>query len=90
VCAPVRAAVLAAGYRSLATSRSGVAGPHADPHALPRVAIYRHTDAAEFARIARGQGLLLRRVPEIARGVVKQVLGNGSYDRLRRALLSHR
>jgi peptidoglycan/xylan/chitin deacetylase (PgdA/CDA1 family) len=86
----VRAAVVAAGYESLATSRTGVARTGADVFALPRVAMYRHTSAAEFGRICRGEGLFTRRLPEIARGFAKQFLGNHSYDRLRRLLLSHR
>jgi peptidoglycan/xylan/chitin deacetylase (PgdA/CDA1 family) len=86
----VRNAVIAAGYTSLATSRTGVARADADVFALPRVAMYRSNSAVEFARVCRGEGLFARRLPEVARGFAKQFLGNDSYDRLRQRLLSHR
>jgi peptidoglycan/xylan/chitin deacetylase (PgdA/CDA1 family) len=86
----VRAAVKAAGYASLATSRTGATRAGSDPYRLPRIAVYRHTALPEFARLCRGEGLLFRRLPEAARGAVRRVLGNGSYDRLRQALLNHR
>jgi peptidoglycan/xylan/chitin deacetylase (PgdA/CDA1 family) len=86
----VRASVVAAGYESLATSRTGMARPGTDRYFLPRVAMYRDTSPPAFARLCRGQGLLARRLPEVARGLAKQLLGNSSYDRVRRGLLSHR
>jgi peptidoglycan/xylan/chitin deacetylase (PgdA/CDA1 family) len=86
----VRAAVLAAGYESLATSRTGSVSPGSDRYRLPRIALYRHTALPEFARLCRGEGLLSRRLPEAARVAVRRILGNGSYDRLRQALLNQR
>jgi peptidoglycan/xylan/chitin deacetylase (PgdA/CDA1 family) len=86
----VRTAVRAAGYESMATSRTGAAPFGTDPFGLPRIAVLRHTTLTQFARLCRAEGLLFRRLPEAARGVARRILGNGSYDRLRHALLNER
>jgi peptidoglycan/xylan/chitin deacetylase (PgdA/CDA1 family) len=84
----VRRVVQEAGYDSLATSRAGVNHGGSDAYRLSRVAMYNNTSAADFRRLCSGHGMLARRLPEIALGAAKRILGNSSYDRLRRALLS--
>jgi peptidoglycan/xylan/chitin deacetylase (PgdA/CDA1 family) len=86
----VQAAARAAGYDSVATSRPGVNRPEDDPYSLARVAMFRYTSLTDFARICRGEGMWGRRLPELVLGAAKRLLGNSSYDRLRRVLLSHR
>jgi peptidoglycan/xylan/chitin deacetylase (PgdA/CDA1 family) len=81
-------AVREAGYDSLATSHVGVNGPDADAFRLTRIAVQRPTALDEFARVCRGDGIAVRRVRELALGAAKTLLGNGRYDRVRRALLS--
>ena len=84
----VVAAVRAAGYESLATSISGLNPPRANPFQLRRLDVQRNTSLESFVRLCRGQGITERRVRELVLGTAKSVLGNGRYDRVRRALLN--
>lgn len=85
----VREMVEEAGYDSLATSQVGIHRAGGDVYRLARVAMYSSTTAADFQRLCRGQGMAARRLPEMALGAAKRLLGNASYDKLRRLLLRH-
>jgi peptidoglycan/xylan/chitin deacetylase (PgdA/CDA1 family) len=84
----VIAAVRAAGYESLATSHIGLNPPDADPFSLRRLDIQRDMTPETFDRLCRGEGLVERRIRERLLGAAKVLLGNGRYDRVRRALLT--
>jgi peptidoglycan/xylan/chitin deacetylase (PgdA/CDA1 family) len=83
----VTEAVRAAGYDSLATSRIGVNAAGADAFALARVPVYRQTTLGEFRKLSRARGLRARQLPGLVLDAAKRVLGNDSYDRLRRFVL---
>ena len=84
----VVSAVRAAGYESLATSVVGVNAARCNPFWLRRLDVQHGTSLEAFTRLCRGQGLAERRVREFVLGTAKSVLGNGRYDKVRRALLS--
>jgi peptidoglycan/xylan/chitin deacetylase (PgdA/CDA1 family) len=76
-----------AGYRSLATSLSGLNAGGADAFALRRLAIHRGTTAAEVQRLCEGRGVAARRRREWLYGAAKALVGNRRYDRIRTTLL---
>jgi peptidoglycan/xylan/chitin deacetylase (PgdA/CDA1 family) len=76
-----------AGYESVATSSPGVNARGVDPFSLRRVKVMRGTDAGEFARMCRAEGLLRRRAQEFALTAAKRVLGNAVYEKVRGAVL---
>lgn len=77
----------AAGYRSVATSQTGINSPLGDPYRLSRVAILRGTPPVEFLHICRGERLRARRGLELVLNGAKLLLGNSAYERLREVLL---
>jgi peptidoglycan/xylan/chitin deacetylase (PgdA/CDA1 family) len=81
----MRAAKLA-GYRSMATSRTGVNTPRTDPYRLARVTIMRATALADFDCICRGRGLFARRAKDAILSVPKSILGTDRYVRVHAAL----
>ena len=84
----VTEAVRDAGYESLATSHVGLNTPATDAFHLTRIAVQRPLSLDAFGSVCRGEGMAQRRLRELALGAAKTVLGNGRYDRVRRALLS--
>jgi hypothetical protein len=85
--ARVAAVARASGYASVATSRIGINHAHSDPFCLARLAITGRTSPEAFELQCRGRGLLLRRVSSQLLDVTKNVLGNGTYEKLHAALL---
>ncbi|MDT4965812.1 MAG: hypothetical protein QOJ64_549 [Acidobacteriota bacterium] len=75
------------GYDSLVTSSIGVNSSDSDSFNLKRVPIMRGMGIEAFARIARGEGLGLRRAQSAVLNVAKRVLGNSIYERLRSTVL---
>ena len=88
--ARVTRAVKQAGFRTMATSRTGTNFSTTDPFGLRRVAILNGTGSDALLRICQGQGLLARQLKERAREVVKRVLGNTAYDSLRGLMVRER
>jgi peptidoglycan/xylan/chitin deacetylase (PgdA/CDA1 family) len=76
-----------AGYRSLATSRAAANAPGNDRFLLGRVVVMRGTSQTAFQHLCRGQGLWRMRFQDSGRALVKRILGNTTYDRLRSRLL---
>ena len=83
----VLGAVKHAGFRSMATSRTGMNPPSTDPFALNRVAVLRGTGVEQVMRTACAQGLFLAQCRESAREAAKRVLGNSAYDAVRGLVL---
>ncbi len=83
----VIAAVKAAGFRTMATSRTGLNFAGTDPFRLTRVAVLSGTSVEVFRRECRGQGLLRTQFKEKVRDVAKLVLGSSKYDYLRSLIL---
>ena len=79
----VTQAVKQAGFRTMATSRTGVNFSTTDPFALDRVAILNGMSGDGVLRISQGKGLAGAQMKERARDAVKRVLGNTVYDSLR-------
>lgn len=79
----VQEAVKKAGFRTMATSRTGVNSSTTNGFALARVTIRKGTNSDAVIRICRRQGLLQRQLKERARDAVKRVIGNAAYDALR-------
>lgn len=84
----VVAAAQSAGYATVATSRIGRNGRNANRFALRRIAVMRDTSLDEFEATCRGRNLLRKQAATGALGVVKTMLGNKGYERLRAKLLS--
>ena len=76
-----------AGYRSVATSRTGVNSSSTDAFCLPRVAILRDTSLPMFQSLASGKGLWPIQLREATRSAVRKAMGNSIYDKLRSRLL---
>lgn len=74
------------GYRSLATSRTGVNTGQTDPYCLTRLTMMRGIALPSFDRICRGRGLFVRRAKEAILSVPKTLLGSDSYVRVHSAL----
>lgn len=75
-----------AGYRSVATSRSGV-NSAADRFSLARVVILRDTPLERFGRLCHAEGLAARRAREAVLNLAKAVLGDARYERWRSVAL---
>jgi peptidoglycan/xylan/chitin deacetylase (PgdA/CDA1 family) len=82
----VACAAKLAGYKSTATSRTGVNTRRTDPYCLARVAMTRGITLSNFDRICRGKGLLSRRAKEVILSVPKSLLGADSYVKVHSAL----
>ena len=80
-------AVKAAGFRTMATSRTGVNFASTDRFALARVAVLMDTTVEQFMRACRGQGLVRTQLQEKARNALKGALGNSVYDSVRALIL---
>ncbi len=76
-----------AGYQSVATSKTGINHPGADPFRLSRVAILRDISQDRFIEVCRGENLRGQRGREIILNGAKKLLGNSIYDRLREFLI---
>lgn len=76
-----------AGYRSLATSRTGLNAAGADAFQLRRIAVHRHTTAMQVLSLCEGRGLRIRRAHERVLAAAKTLMGNARYDRVRTMLL---
>jgi peptidoglycan/xylan/chitin deacetylase (PgdA/CDA1 family) len=84
-----RAAEIArnAGYRSVATSRTGVNTPSTDAFCMARIAVMRDTSLPAFQSLATGRGLWPTQLREATRSAVRKAMGNSMYDKLRSRLL---
>jgi len=80
-------AVKRAGFRTMATSRTGVNDANTDPFELRRVAVLCEMSAEYVTQVAGAEGLLQTRVKERARELVRGLLGNSAYDSLRSMVL---
>jgi len=83
-------AVKAAGFRTMATSRTGVNFASTDRFALARVAVLMDTTVEQFMRACRGQGLVRTQLQEKARNALKGALGNSVYDSVRALILGRK
>ena len=83
----VVAAVKAAKFRSMATSRTGMNFAGTNPLGLARVAVLQGTSEESIVQACSGRGLLATQIKEKARESVQRVLGNSAYDSLRALLL---
>jgi peptidoglycan/xylan/chitin deacetylase (PgdA/CDA1 family) len=83
----VIAAVKAAKFRTMATSRTGINFAGTDRFRLTRVAVLSGTNMEVFRRECRGQGLLRTHFKERVRETARHVLGNSTYDSLRSLIL---
>lgn len=81
--AQVLRAVKQAGFRSMATSRTGVNLSTTDPFSLTRIAILNGMSSEAVFRMSQGKGLVGIRIKERARNAVRRVLGNRVYGSLR-------
>jgi peptidoglycan/xylan/chitin deacetylase (PgdA/CDA1 family) len=86
----VIAAVKAAKFRTMATSRTGMNSVGTDPFRLTRVAVLSGTRVELFRRQCRGQGLLKTQLKEKVREAAQHVLGNSTYDSVRSLLLGRK
>jgi hypothetical protein len=83
----VVAAVKAAKFRSMATSRTGMNFAGTDGFSLARVAVLQGASEESVIRACSGRGLLAAQLKEKARASVQRVFGNSAYDSLRSLLL---
>lgn len=83
----VVAAVKAAKFRSMATSRTGLNFAATDPFELARVVVSQGASEESIVQACSGRGLLGTQLREKARESVQRVLGNSTYDSLRAFLL---
>jgi peptidoglycan/xylan/chitin deacetylase (PgdA/CDA1 family) len=83
-------AVKAAGFKTMATSRTAVNFAGTNPFALARFAVLKTTTKDELIRACRGQGLLQTQFQEKTRDTIKTVLGNSVYDSLRALMLGRK
>lgn len=80
-------AVKRAGFRTMATSRTGINEPSTDLFELTRVAVLCGMSVERVTRMSRGEGLIQSRVKESARELIRGLLGNSTYDSLRSIVL---
>jgi len=80
-------AVKQAGFRTMATSRSGINDASTAPFELTRLAVLCDMNVVQVTQMSRGEGLLQTRVKESARELVRGLLGNSTYDSLRSIVL---
>jgi peptidoglycan/xylan/chitin deacetylase (PgdA/CDA1 family) len=83
----VVAAVKAAKFRSMATSRTGMNFAGTDGFSLARVAVLQGASEESVIQACSGRGLLAAQLKEKARASVQRVFGNSAYDSLRALLL---
>jgi peptidoglycan/xylan/chitin deacetylase (PgdA/CDA1 family) len=88
--ARVAQAIKRAGFRTMATSRTGVNSSTTSPFALRRVPILNGTTSDAVLRICQGQGLLRTQLQQRVGEGVKRVLGNTVYDSLRGLVVRER
>ena len=81
--ARVQRAVKQAGFRTMATSRTGVNFSTTDPFSLTRLAILSGMSNDAVFRMCQGKGLAGIQMKERALDAMKQVLGNRVYSSLR-------
>ena len=79
----VQQAVKQAGFRTMATSRTGVNFATSDPFSLTRLAILNGMSSHAVFRMCQGKGLAGIQMKEQARDTVRRVFGNRVYDSLR-------
>ncbi|PYP88336.1 MAG: hypothetical protein DMF61_07020 [Blastocatellia bacterium AA13] len=75
------------GYKSVATSRTGVNDSTSDSYALSRIAVKRGTSLADFDRWCRGEGLMPRKATDSVFAAAKGILGTAAYERVRSRIL---
>jgi peptidoglycan/xylan/chitin deacetylase (PgdA/CDA1 family) len=83
-------AVKAAGFKTMATSRTGLNFPGTDLFALARFAVLNSGTTDKLMRACRGQSLFQTQFQELARDTIKSVLGNSIYDSLRALMLGRK
>jgi peptidoglycan/xylan/chitin deacetylase (PgdA/CDA1 family) len=83
----VVAAVKAANFRSMATSRTAMNFAGTNPFGLARVAVLQNASEESVAQACSGHGLLATQLKERAQESVQRLLGNSAYDSLRALLL---
>lgn len=83
----VIAAVKAANFRTMATSRTGMNFAGTDPFRLTRVAVLSGTSVEAFRRYCRGQEFFRTQLTERVLETARRVLGNSTYDSLRSLIL---
>ena len=83
-------AVKAAGFHTMATSRTGMNFAGTDRFALARIAVQESTTVEGLIRTCRGRGLGWAQFQEKARATIKSVLGNSAYDSLRALMLRYK
>jgi peptidoglycan/xylan/chitin deacetylase (PgdA/CDA1 family) len=81
-------AVKNAGFRTMATSRTGMNFAATDPFDLARVAVLKSHSNEIVWQTCLGRGLWKTRAKEVARETVRQSLGNSFYDALRHRILN--
>lgn len=86
----VTAAVKAAKFRTMATSRTGLNFASTHPLRLMRIAVLEGTGVEKFRRECRGQGLFRTQLKERARETAMHMLGNSTYDSLRSLMLGRK
>jgi peptidoglycan/xylan/chitin deacetylase (PgdA/CDA1 family) len=77
----------AAGYGSVANSRTHANSKSTDPFALGRVAVLRGTPPQKFAAFCHGRGLWQLTARDTVQATARRFLGNSVYDRVRAVLL---
>jgi len=80
-------AVKSAGFRSMATSRVGLNAPGGDPFSLARHPVLRGMTIEDFLSTCRGRPTVRTRIREKATTALKGLLGNSTYDAVRRVVL---
>jgi hypothetical protein len=77
------------GYEALCTSRTGTWTPGLGDTAIPRLAVLASSDLERVRRWAQADRLLIARarLRGGALDAMKRLLGNGTYEQLRRAAL---
>ncbi len=83
----VIAAVKAARFRTMATSRTGMNSSSADFFRLNRVAVLSSTSEQAVIDACSGRGFLKTQLKDHAREAVRRALGNSAYDSLRSIIL---
>lgn len=80
-------AVKRAGFRTMATSRSGINDARTNLFTLTRIAVLSEMNLEQVIRMSRGDGLLQTRIKESTRAIARGLLGNSAYDSLRSIVL---
>src|SRR5579871_328809 len=80
-------AVKKAGFRTMATSQTGINEASADLFELTRVPVLSGMSVQQVIRMSHGEGLLQSRVKDSVRELIRGLLGNSTYDSLRSIVL---